>query len=334
MTVAVAAPTREDYTLLKQDAGLVDRSNRTRLTFSGPQAAAALTGLVTNDVLELLPEHGQYAAALTPKGKVLADLRIFHRTDATFLVDIAPAAAAGFTAMVKKYVNPRLAKYEDVSASLACFGVVGPHARQVVAHALTCAPAAFDLLPAFAHTAAALGDAPVLVARAPDHGVDAFDCFVAATAAMALRDALSAAGAGTASPEALEVLRIEAGRPLWGADMDDETLAQEARLDVLDAISYTKGCYTGQEVVARVHFRGHVNRLLRGLRAASLPSEHARVLVDDADVGEVRSRAVSPHHGPIALAMMRREIDAGAAVTLRGTDGDVRATVVDLPFPA
>jgi folate-binding protein YgfZ len=164
--------------------------------------------------------------------------------------------------------------------------------------------------------------------------VDAFDCFVDAPRAGALRDALVSAGAAPAASAALEVLRIEAGRPAWGIDMDEETLAQEAGLDTLDAISYTKGCYTGQEVVARVHFRGHVNRVLRGLCAATLAPGDAQVFAGDAIVGTVRSRAVSPRLGPVALAMMRREVEPGATVTLRFASGDVSATVVALPFPA
>ncbi len=334
MTSPIPAPSAAEYALVRGDAALTDRSDRTRLTVTGPQAAESLAGLVTSDVMALQPGHGQYAAALTPKGKVIADPRIFRRADGGFLVDVAPAAAIGLVAMMRKYVNPRLARVEDVSASLACVGVVGPHARQVVAHALACLPAAFDLLPPYAHDEVSFDGSGVMVARTPDYGVDALDCFVDASRAGALREALVAAGAAPVAATALEVLRIEAGRPAWGADMDEETLAQEAGLDTLDAISYTKGCYTGQEVVARVHFRGHVNRVLRGLSAATLDLGDAQVFSADAAVGMVRSRAVSPRLGPVALAMMRREVDPGTAVTVRFASGDVSATVVALPFPA
>lgn len=329
-----ATPEAAAYERLRADAGFVDRSGRLRMTFVGAKAAETITGLVTNDVTALQAGHGQYAAALTPKGKVIADLRIFHRAPGDFLVDVPVAAAAGFAAMIRKYVNPRLATYADVSASLSCLGVVGPHARQVVAHALDCSPSDFDLLPPFAHGAAAFGGASVMVARSVDYGVDGFDCFVRQVDAPALRDALIAAGAPPADGAALEVLRIEAGRPAWGADMNEETLAQEAGLDVLNAISYTKGCYTGQETVARVHFRGHVNRFLRGLRAESMPEGEALVFAGDKDVGDVRSRAISPRLGAIAMAMLRREVEAGSAVTVRSGSGETLATVVDLPFPA
>lgn len=334
MTDLVLAATRADYEQLRTDAGLVDRSERLRMTFTGAQAAATLNGLCTSDVLALQPGHGQYAAALTAKGKVIADARIFQRAADSFLVDVPAAAAPGFSAMVRKYVNPRLARYVDVSATLACVGVAGPHARQVLAHALGCSPATIDLLAPFAHCDVPFYATSVLVARADDYGVEGFDCFVGAADAPALREALIASGAAPASPAALEVLRIEAGRPAWGVDMTDDTLLHEAGLDLLDAVSYTKGCYTGQEVVARVHFRGHVNRLLRGLLLATPPDGEARVFAGDADVGDVRSRAVSPRLGAIALAMVRRAVEPGTVVTVRTASGDAPATVVALPFPA
>jgi folate-binding protein YgfZ len=327
-----AAPSAAEYERLRTDAGSVDRTDRLRMTFSGAKAAETLTGLVTNDVLALEPGHGAYAAALTVKGKIVADLRIFRRVDDDFLVDVPAAASAGFLAMVIKYVNPRLARYTDVSADLACVGVVGPHARQVVAHALGASPSEFDLLPAYAHASVPFSDAAVTVARSPDFGVDGFDCFVRTADADALRGALRESGAAPADADALELLRIEAGRPAWGFDMTDDTLAQEANLDALQAISYTKGCYTGQETVARLHFRGHVNRYLRGLRAEVIPAGPVVVAAGDRDVGDVRSRGISPRLGAIALAMVRREVETGATVTLRAGTVECAATVLDLPF--
>jgi tRNA-modifying protein YgfZ len=341
MSRALHAPTSADYAVLRGDAAVADRATRLRMTFAGDQAAATLTGLLTNDVLALQPGHGQYAAALTPKGKLLADVRVFRFLSGEFVVDVPEAAAAGFVAMVRKYVNPRLAKYTDVSASLGCVGVAGPHARSVIAHALACSPATFDLLPPYASADVPFGDALVTVARAADYGVDGFDCFVAAEQASAMREALLASGATRVDAAAFETVRIEGGRPAYGTDMNEETLSQEARLDLLDAISLTKGCYTGQEVVARLHFRGHVNKLLRGLQIDAAPETAMRVLGGDArvfngdtDLGDVRSRAISPRLGTIALAMIRREAEPGMAVTVRAEQGDLAATVVDLPFPA
>jgi folate-binding protein YgfZ len=138
-------------------------------------------------------------------------------------------------------------------------------------------------------------------------------------------------------PAAIEAARIEAGRPLWGIDMDDSTLPQEANLEALNAISYTKGCYTGQETVARLHFRGHVNKRIVGLRidGSAVPVRGAALVgPEEKEVGEVRSAVMSPRFGPIALAMIRREINIGDSVALAIDGADTRATVSALPFNA
>ena len=134
-----------------------------------------------------------------------------------------------------------------------------------------------------------------------------------------------------------EIARIEAGRPEWGIEIDESTLPQEANLEELHAISYTKGCYTGQETVARVHFRGHVNRHLRGLRAAGPePPLAGADLLDAAgkSVGDVRSTAASPRLGGIAIGMVRREVELGTSLLARWEGGEMRVDVAHLPFPA
>jgi glycine cleavage system aminomethyltransferase T len=121
-----------EYEALRTRAVVVDRSQRARMRMTGERAAEMLTGLVTNDVLALEPGHGHYAAALTPKGKIVADVRVF-RDDAGLLIDTSPRAAEGWAGLVRKFVNPRLAAYRDESATLRDVGVFGPNARHVVA---------------------------------------------------------------------------------------------------------------------------------------------------------------------------------------------------------
>lgn len=314
---------------------VVDRSSRFRCSFSGPKAGEVLTGLVTNDVLALTPGTGCYAVALTAKGKIIADVRIFARAE-DLLVDVAPAAAAGWWAMIRKYVNPRLARYADVTARTFELGVFGVRAHAVLAAVLDVGWESLQQMPMYAHRTVDDAGVPVLVARVPDLGVEGFTLVAAAEHREALWRRLCEAGARPAGRTAVEVARIEAGRPAWGVEMDDGTLAQEANMDALHAISYTKGCYTGQETVARVHFRGHVNRFLRGLRigdGAAVP--RGAEVMDDAGkgVGDVRSVATSPRLGPIAIAMVRREVADDTEVTLRWEGGAVRARVVPLPFP-
>lgn len=314
---------------------VVDRSYRSRGTFAGAKARDVLTGLVTNDILAIAPGEGCYAAALTAKGKILADPRLFARDD-DILVDVAPRAAAGWWAMIRKYVNPRLARYADVTASTADVSVYGTRAHAVVAAAVGLPREELSAMADFAHRPIDAFGHTLLLARVPDVGLEGFSLIVPIEARGAAWDALVTAGARPAGLDAFEIARIESGRPEWGVDMDDSTLAQEANMEALHAISFTKGCYTGQETVARIHFRGHVNRHLRGLRfdeATVIPSAAQLHDAGGKLVGDVRSSVVSPRLGGIALAMVRREVESGSEVDATWTAGRARARIVDLPFP-
>jgi folate-binding protein YgfZ len=330
--VTVFSGIADEYAAIRHGAALIDRSARLRMIFGGVKAGDALTGLVTNDVLALTPSHGQFAGALTAKGKIIADVRIFARADG-YLVDASPAAGPGFAAMIRKYVNPRLAQYADVSQVLRTIGVFGPRAAAVLATVCAVPHVALDGLAPYQQLRGTFADSAIDIARVPDLGGAGFDCFVPVEHATAFWEHVLAAGATPVGIDAADIARIESGWPRWGVDMDDNTLAQEANFDELAGISYTKGCYTGQETVARVHFRGHVNRHLRGLVSESVLPAKAELFSDDgASCGEVRSSANSPAFGPIALGLVRREIAEGARVIARVDGIDVPATVVALPF--
>ncbi len=331
-TVALFTSIDEEYAALRGGAGMVDRSGRMRMLIGGTQAAESLTGLVTNDVGGLHAGTGQYAAALTAKGKVIADVRIFARVD-DLLVDTPASAGPGFMTMIRKYVNPRLARYADVSAVLRTIGVFGPRAHAVLSTVLQAEgasqPAIASLrgLGDYHHHGFEFGGASIFVARVPDLGGEGFDCFVPVEVAELLWSRLVAARATPVGRDAAEIARIEAGRPLWGVDMDENTLAQEANFDELGGISYTKGCYTGQETVARVHFRGHVNRNLRGIQSAVVLPSGAELLEGDKPVGTVTSSVSSPRLGPVGLALVRREVETGAEVVARWDGGEATAVV-------
>ena len=318
------------YDAARSAAAFVDRSDRLRVEFSGAKAVDTLNGLFTNDITKLKPGSGLYAAALTNKGKVIADVRVFALAD-KYIVDTSAAAGPGFSAMIKKYVNPRLAAYRDVSAEFGTIGVFGPDAARVLAEAGGSDAAVLGALGPYGHIVHKGG----FWARIPDLGVDGFDVIAPLAAQSGIRAALVRAGAIELDAAGADVLRIEGGRPLWGTDMDENTLAQEAALDRADlnAISFDKGCYTGQETVARVHFRGHVNRTLRGLRA-SAPLARGATLhgSDGTQLGDVRSVAQSPRFGAIALAYVRREVEDGSPVTVRWDGGEVGAAVSPVPF--
>jgi len=334
VTVSFGDPVGE-YEALRAGCMLVDRGERQRLVFAGEKATETLTGLVTNDVVGLAAGDGQYAAALTPKGKIIADLRIFRQADG-LLVDASARAAEGWLATVRKYVNPRVTAYTDLSGQLGDVGVFGAQSRRVAADLTGLSVAALQILPLYGHVVAQHARGPVIVARVPDAGLEGYELVAAPEVLRELWPRAVDAGATPTGLEAWEVARIEAGRPEWGLDITDGTLAQEANLDELHAISYTKGCYTGQETVARVHFRGHVNRHLRGLRTThGTPLPYGAQLVDGTGkgVGDVRSATLSPRLGNIALAMVRREVEPGAVLDCRWPGGQADVVVWQLPFP-
>lgn len=330
-----------EYAAFRTGAVAIDRSHRARWRLRGPQAAETLTGLVTNDVVALAAGAGQYAGLLTAKGKIVADPTIYRLSD-SILVDVPSRATAGFAEVIRKYVNPRVTRYADESAITCDVGAYGVRAAHVVAAALELDPAALIALPAHGHLRIESLAPDAIVARVPTLAMDGFSIIAPADARANLWRRLTIAGATPGGLATWDIARIEAGRPEWGVDIDDTTIPQEANFDELGAISYTKGCYTGQETVARIHFRGHVNRHLRGLFLIGdeLPQLHAP-LIDAAGkiVGDVRSTVRSPRLGAIALAVVRREVAIGAGLTARWepTPGaapiEASATVADLPFP-
>jgi folate-binding protein YgfZ len=300
------------------------------MTFEGDKRAETLTGLVTNDVASLSSGAGLYAAALTPRGKIIADVRIFAR-NADLLVDVPVRAAQGWVGMVKKFVNPRATRYADRTESLANIGVFGTASRSIVAPITGVNQEDLGALQPFAHISFA--DASIVL-RSPDLGLEGYELIVPASEKEKLWRSAIENGAAPAGIETWEIARIEAGRPEWGLDIDESTIPQEANLDELHAISYTKGCYTGQETVARVHFRGHVNRHLRGVRLGAADVPRGAQLEDEAGkpVGDVRSVAHSPRLGGIGLAMVRREVALGQTVRARWPEGEADVQVVALPF--
>lgn len=307
----------------------------------GPKAADALNGLVTNDVLNVAVGSGCHALALSPKGKMVCDMLIIRTAEDAFHLTVLANAADAWLDLARKYINPRLAKVADESATTATWMLYGAESPMAVArvgggshtndeltHGMASNIAGW---PAWQHEEWNIGPASVRVIRAPLMGsLAGFIIRADVRDADLVRKRLHASGCINADRQVWNIARVEGGRPAMGIDMDENTIPQEANLDALDAISFTKGCYTGQETVARVHFRGHVNRHLRGLTAASPLPQNGRVLdASGKDVGDVRSTVISPRLGPIAMAMVRREVEPGSTVTVEGIEARLEA----LPFP-
>ena len=301
---------------------LFDRSDRARFEVTGSAAQATLNGLVTNDVAALRPGHGMYAAALTAKGKIVADVRILH-VDDRFLLDTSARAAAGLRDMLTKYVNPRFATVRDVSETTCQLTIAGAAATDLIASATGLATETLAALAPYAQQGGTVGGVDALIVRDAPVGTDAelaYDVIGPASSRDAITHALAGAGAVTASAALWDALRVESGMPEWGIDMDDTTLVQEANLDELHAVSYTKGCYIGQETVARVHFRGHVNRMLRRLQFEEgivPPVGSALVSETRGPVGDVRSAVRSKDAGAVGIGMVRREVDDGERLIAR-----------------
>jgi tRNA-modifying protein YgfZ len=321
--MAATTDTRDAaYRALTERAGLLDRSELGKLALTGGQAAEMLNGQVSNDVEALAPGTGCYAGLLTNKGKMLGDLRVLNTGGELLLVTERAALQALFDQLRRGAIGWD-AELHKRTLQQGLLSLIGPRARAVAAAA---GAAAADL-PAGEHAnrPAEIGSAPVLLV-ATDLGVDVV-CAAEDTARV--RDALLAAGAVAVDEAAAEVVRVESGRPRYGIDLDDATIPQEAGLNDR-AVSFTKGCYVGQETVARLHWRGKPNRHLRGLRLSAPADTGTPLRLGDREVGRLGSVAVSPGHGPIALALVRREVGIGD--TLAVGDGGVTAQVVDLPF--
>jgi folate-binding protein YgfZ len=292
-----------EYELLREDAGAVER-RRGKLLLEGAETAAFLQGQVTNDVEGLAPGTGCYALLLGHKGKVRFDMRVLRGPDWIW-VDCAKGALAVLEHTIRTYGIGRDIRSRDVTEERSVVSVIGPRARAALG---------VDV-PEEEHAFVEDGDALYV---ATDVGVDV----------IAPRDA-PAPDVPSVSEEAAEVLRIETGRPRFGLDFDGDTIPQEAGLNER-AVSFTKGCYVGQETVARLHYKGKPNRHLRGLRLSEPAERGDELRLGERVVGTLGSAATSPEHGPIALALVRREAEPGAVLAVG--DGGVTAQVVELPF--
>jgi folate-binding protein YgfZ len=304
-----------EHRVLLEGCGLIDRSERGKLALTGGEAEEFLHGQVTNDVESLVPGTGAYAAFLTHKGKMRGDLRILDLGD-ELLLDTERSSLQELFNMIHRFKLAMDVELHKRTIQMGLLSLIGPEARHIV-HA--------DSLGAEEHAnaRAQIGGRPVVLATT-DTGVDVF---TQAEDTGAVRAALEAAGAVPVGEAAAEVLRVERGRPRWGADLDETVIPEEAGLNER-AVSFTKGCYVGQETVARLHYRGKPNRRLRGLKLAGPAESGTPLMLGEREVGRIATSVLSPVHGPIALALVRREAEPGATLAAGGTT----AEVVPLPF--
>jgi len=313
--MAVTVELDAQYRQLREECGLLVRE-RGFIDVLGPDGAEYLQGQLTNDVEAVGVGEGQYAALLDRKGHMQADLRVLRVGEDAILLDTEPATKDAALRHLTMYSIGRDVQVADATEERGAISLIGPRAAEI---------AATPPLPEFANEATTVAGVDVVAVGTRD-GIDL-------RLPLAERDrviaALTDAGAVEVSPEAVEILRVEAGVPRFGAEMDPATMPAEAAI-VEDAVSFTKGCYVGQETVARLHYKGKPNRHLRGLRLSGAAAPGAALRLGEKEVGTLGGAVVSPAHGPIGLAIVRREAEPGAELSV-GEDG-VTAEVVALPF--
>jgi folate-binding protein YgfZ len=294
------------------------------ITVRGEDRQRWLDGMLTCDVKRLAPGDGAHGLLLTPQGRIAGELHVLHCGDALWL-ETETSAIAGTIARLAKYVIADDVALADATAQWARLALEGEGADATFA---ACGGAA----PERAHgvTTSSLAGADVVTARYGFTRGDALQLFVPRGSEDRVSEALAAAGAEPASADELELRRIEAGTPWLGKELDESVLPAEARLDGV-AVALDKGCYTGQEVVARMRSRGRLSHLLVGLRFAggALPALRSALASERGEVGGVTSAVRSPRFGAIGLGYVQAAL-AQPGTKLRA--GDVAAEVAALPF--
>jgi tRNA-modifying protein YgfZ len=326
----------DHYRAVREAAGFIDRSSRARLRLTGRDRRDYLQGLLTNDIVALAPGQGCYAALLTAQGRMIADMFVVETGEA-IVMDLEPAVGDKVAAHLDRFIFSEDAQVANETASTAQIGVFGPASAAVVASVVggDVRREELETLPVLGNRRAPWRSGSVLVVRRDDLGVSGFDVIVDRSAAPALIDALVDAGVSRFEEETAEVLRVEHERPRFLQDMTEDTIPLEAGIDER-ALSMTKGCYVGQEVIVRVLHRGHgrVARRLVGLtidRTAAVPAagDRIRAAADPREIGVITSAVWSPAmNGPVALGYVHRDFaEDGTAVTVESGAARATATV-------
>lgn len=319
-----------EHAAVRERAGVADLSARGLWRASGPDRAKYLQGILTNDILALTPGQGCYAALLDVKGHLQADLRLFALDDA-LLLDFEPALTASTVALLKRYIVVYKVKLEDVSADWLHLMLSGPKTGEWLT---TLFGRSLPSLPDYHLVTWDWQGHPIVLIRLSDTGEEGVHLLAPSGAGPAFWDALLAAGrsfgARPIGMQALESLRIEAGVPKFGAELDASRFPAEANIE--HAVSYTKGCYLGQETTMRIKTQGSVNRKLVGLRldGSALPAPGTPLLADGQKIGVLTSALDSPTlKQKIALGFVQKGFfEPGTRLAMDGSS----ATVTSLPF--
>jgi folate-binding protein YgfZ len=313
----------DDDTALREGAVTGAIADRRQIAVAGPDRASFLQGLLTNDIPSLTPGRGCYAAWLTPQGRMLTDLHVLESGD-MILLDVPAADVDQAAERLEQFHFTEDVQIASLAGSLRALWLHGPGAAQILEALAARDGSSYAAWTDYQNARAEIAGAPVVIARIDQLDVPGYAIYADVQQEAALTTALAAAGAVRATPATLEAARIEAAYPMFGVDMTTDTIPLEAGIEDR-AISLTKGCYVGQEVIIRVLHRGHgrVARKLVGLRVdGAVPQRGAKIFSGDREIGFVTSSAKSPRLGAIALGYVHRdflepgtgiEIDTGAA---------------------
>jgi tRNA-modifying protein YgfZ len=335
----------EDYRHIREDAAIGAIAPRQQIAVAGPDHATYLQGLLTNDIPALSAGTGCYSAWLTPQGRMLTDMHVLE-SGGMILLDVPAETVDATRERLEQFIFTENVQVESLAGKLIGVWMHGPKAAAVLERVLgpseRTGPTSERTGPTsertpttwrdYQHAPLEFRGQPVSVARIDQLGVPGFCIYLEPSREGALIAALLEAGAHDVSADAIDVARIEAGYPIFGVDMTDDTIPLEAGIEDR-AISMSKGCYVGQEVIIRVLHRGHgrVARKLVTLRIDGLvPKRGARVFAADRDVGFVTSAAASPRLGTVAMAYVHRDFVApGTTIETAADSGRVPATVTE-----
>lgn len=319
-----------EHAVVREAAGVMDQSQRGKIEATGRDRAAFLHGMLSSDIKGLQPGQGCPATFLDAHGKVVS-LLLVHCLPDRLVLEMDRALVGPTLAAFDRFLISERVEFEDASDRAGILTLAGPAARGTVEKALD--QAIPELRPAH-HAVFGVEGLDVRVVRADETGEEGYDLWVAPDGLTRLWERATAAGARPVGWEAWNILRVEAGVVRHGADIDASTLVLEAPLD--HAYSLNKGCYIGQEVIARVTYRGHVNRKIVGFRFpdARIPAPGAAVVVDGKEIGRITSAVVSPALGRgLALGFVRREHwEPGTRVDVHAEGTTLTAEVAELPF--
>ena len=325
----------EDDHALREGAGIGSISARAQIAVAGNDRASYLQGLLTNDIQALTAGTGCYAAWLTPQGRMITDLHVLESGD-MILLDVPVELVDATLQRLDQYLFSEDVQIASLTGALRGVWIHGPAAGATLSAVIGSA-AALEGWPEYQNARFEFGAVSVVVARITQLGVPGFCVYIAPEEADALVRALVAGGAREVSQEAIDALRIEAGYPVFGSDMTEDTIPLEAGIESR-AISFTKGCYVGQEIVIRVLHRGggRVARKLVGLRVeGAVPQRGTRILAGNREIGFVTSAASASSGHAIALGYVHRDFTAaGTEVAVATGETTQPATVTDRPIPS